>query len=226
VERLLKEKEKQLSSRLKTFPDYKTSPDQMTDQMKESPDQTLKLEAYLKKTLDLKTLEDQMADLCKEHKVCIKKGSSASFDFQIDEKANLADLQKKRERLLRKLEIAETIFMILTRDSLSDNGKPSQIEIGRVLLSSISDQLDTNQDGSISKDEFEKAENMLLLSDFYTYDRDGDGKISKEEMEESEATATARLPNFKGDGEKIRCVLCLQCLYARTRRSLMLVSFR
>jgi hypothetical protein len=216
---LLKEKEKQLSSRPKTIPDYKTSADQMADQMKESPDQTLKLEAYLK------TLKDQMAGLCKEHNVCIKKGSSASFDFQIDEKANLADLQEKRERLLRRLQIAETIFMILTSDSLSENGKPPQIEIGKVLLSSISDQLDTNQDGSISKDEWpDNTENILLIPDFDTYDRDGDGKISKEEREETEATA--RLPSFKGDGEKIRCELCLKCLYARTRRSLMLVSFR
>jgi hypothetical protein len=192
VKRLLKEKKKQLSSRLK-------------------------LAGYLK------TLEDQMADLHQECQTLTTKGS-ASFNFQrksalstaIEEEENLGDVQNKREGLLRKLQAAETAFTEID----------SNIELGKVQLSSISDKLDINKDGSISKHEFSAllrdddfaAQNSEIQADFDFYDRDGDGQISKEEIEEAE-TQLEGVQNLKGAGHDLRYVLFLNCVYAHARFS-------
>jgi hypothetical protein len=192
VKRLLKEKKKQLSSRLK-------------------------LAGYLK------TLEDQMADLHQECQTLTTKWS-ASFNFQrksalstaIEEEENLGDVQNKREGLLRKLQAAETAFTEID----------SNIELGKVQLSSISDKLDINKDGSISKHEFSAllrdddfaAQNSEIQADFDFYDRDGDGQISKEEIEEAE-TQLEGVQNLKGAGHDLRYVLFLNCVYAHARFS-------
>jgi len=202
VQRLLKEKEKQLSSRLK-------------------------LSGYLK------TLEDHMADLHQECKIVQTTEGSGSFNFEIEEEANIGDVQDKREGILQKLRLVETAFMFLeqsfanfelgklavsgklddffdqldgsekgwerldtflrfcfleklflgnkiSKDELESAEKAENLSVSKK-LGDFFDQLDTDQDGFISKDELEAAQkNLSSQVDFYKFDRDWVGNISKE----------------------------------------------